>query len=38
MFESRLELFKVIMQDYPESFRRSLVVKIDQEFLFADKN
>ena len=32
MFESRLELFKVIMQDYRESFRRSSVVRRDQGF------
>ena len=32
LFESRLELFKVIMQDYRESFRRSSVVRRDQGF------
>ena len=32
LFESRLELFKAIMQDYRESFRRSSVVKRDQGF------
>ena len=32
MFESRLELFKVIMQDYRESFRRSSDVRRDQGF------
>ena len=30
LFESRLELFKVIMQDYRESFRRSSDVRRDQ--------
>ena len=32
LFESRLELFKVIMQDYRESLRRSSVVRRDQGF------
>ena len=32
MFESRLELFKVILQDYREAFRRSSTVKRDQGF------
>ena len=32
MFESRLELFKVIMQDYRESFRRSSDVRRDKGF------
>ena len=32
MFESRLELFKVIMQDYRESFRRSSDVRRDHGF------
>ena len=32
MFESRLELFKVILQDYREAFRRCCVVKRDQSF------
>ena len=32
LFESRLELFKVIMQDYRESFRRSSDVRRDQGF------
>ena len=31
-FESRLELFKVIMQDYRETFRRSSDVRRDQGF------
>ena len=34
MFESRLELFKVIMQEYRESFRRSSDVRRDQGFFF----
>ena len=33
MFESRLELFKVIMQDYREYFRRLSDVRRDQVFL-----
>ena len=32
LFESRIELFKVIMQDYRKSFFRSSVVKRDQGF------
>ena len=32
LFESRLELFKVILQDYREAFRRNLTVKRDQGF------
>ena len=32
MFESRLELFKVIIQDYGEAFRRSSDVRRDQGF------
>ena len=32
LFESRLELFKVIMLDYRETFRRSSDVKRDQGF------
>ena len=32
LFESRLELFKVIIQDYLESFRRSSDVRRDQGF------
>ena len=32
LFESRLELFKVIIQDYRESFRRSSDVRRDQGF------
>ena len=32
LFESRLELFKVIMQNYRESFRRSSDVRRDQGF------
>ena len=32
LFEYRLELFKVIMQDYRESFRRSSDVRRDQGF------
>ena len=32
LFESRLELFKVIMQDYRESFRRSSDVRRDRGF------
>ena len=32
MFESRLELFKVILQDYREAFRRAATVKKDQGF------
>ena len=32
LFESRLELFKVIMQDYRESFGRSSDVRRDHGF------
>ena len=32
LFESRLELFKVILQDYREAFRRAATVKRDQGF------
>ena len=32
MFESRLELFKVILQDYREAFRRCCYVNRDQGF------
>ena len=32
LFESRLELFKVLLQDYREAFRRSATVKRDQGF------
>ena len=32
LFESRLEILKVIMQDYRESFRRSSDVRRDQGF------
>ena len=32
LFESRLELFKVTLQDYREAFRRSVTVKRDQGF------
>ena len=32
LFESRLELFKVIFQDYREAFRRAATVKRDQVF------
>ena len=34
LFESRLELFKVILQDYREAFRRCCVVKRDQGFFW----
>ena len=33
LFESRLELFKVVMQDYWESFRRLSDVRRDEGFL-----
>ena len=32
LFESRLELFKVILQDYREAFRRAATLKRDQGF------
>ena len=32
MFESRLELIKIILQDYREAFRRTSTVKRDQGF------
>ena len=32
-FEARLELFKVIVQDYLEAFKRSTVATRDQGFL-----
>ena len=35
LFESRLDLFKVIMQDYRESFRRSSFVRRDQGFFLS---
>ena len=36
-FEARLELFKLIAQDYREAFRRSIVPTLDQGFFLCDQ-